>query len=242
VDSVAAVVDSVVAAALAAAALQEDGKMQTLAQNFLTLAEQEKITAEVQQAELTTSGEIVVMVVSKSHNYPAAAITGSIFFALPAALLLDTFIGPAVWLGSQNLYLFLVLFGLLYLSFLPLTTRYDQIKRFFLNPKHVEEEVKEGAITAFFTEQLYKTERENGILLYISVMEQKVWILGDRGINEKIEKKTWGNIISELTLGIRNKNRCDAICEAVKKTGEILRVHFPAIKDDKNELHNIIIR
>lgn len=243
VDSVAVVVDSVVVvAALAAAVLQEDGKMQTIAQNFLTLAEQEKITAEVQQAELTTSGEIVVMVVSKSHSYPAAAITGSIFFALPSALLLNTFIGPVVWLGSQNLYLFLVLFGLLYLSFLPLTTRYDQIKRFFLNPKHVEEEVKEGAITAFFTEQLYKTERENGILLYISVMEQKVWILGDRGINEKIEKKTWGNIISELTLGIRNKNRCDAICEAVKKTGEILRVHFPAIKDDKNELHNIIIR
>jgi putative membrane protein len=242
-DSAAAVVDSVaVAAALAAADLQEDGRMQTIAQNFLTTAEQEKITEEVQQEELTTSGEIIVMVVSKSHSYPTAAITGSIFFALPSALLLNTFLGPAVWLGSQNLYLFLALFGLLYLSFIPLTTRSDRIKRFFLNPKQVEEEVKEGAITAFFTEQLYKTERENGTLLYISVMEQKVWILGDRGINERIEKKTWDSIISKLTLGIKNKNRCEAICEAVKETGEILRVHFPASNDDKNELHNIIIR
>ena len=73
-------------------------------------------------------------------------------------------------------------------------------------------------------------------------MEQKVWILGDRGINAIVEEKTWDNIVSELTLGIRNKNRCEAICKAVKKTGEILRVHFPAQKDDENELHNIIIR
>jgi putative membrane protein len=82
----------------------------------------------------------------------------------------------------------------------------------------------------------------SGILIYISVIEQKVWLLGDRGINTIIEENTWENIISELTLGIRNKNKCEAICEAVKKTGEILRVHLPGQKNDKNELRNIIIR
>ena len=220
--SVVAVVDS------AAAVRQEDGRMQTLAQNFLTTEEQDKITAEVQQVEQTTSGEVVVMVVSKSHNYPAATITGSVFFALPSALLLNTLIGPAMWIGSQNLWLFLALFAILYLLFFPLASRSDRIKRFFLNPKQVEAEVQEGAITAFFTERLYKTEKENGILLYISVIEQKVWILGDRGINTIIEENTWDNIVSELTLGIKNKNRCEAICEAVKKTGKILRVHLPA--------------
>jgi len=232
----------VAAVVLAAAVRQEGGKMQTLAQNFLTSAEQNKITAAVQQVESTTSGEVVVMVVSRSHSYPAAAITGSVFFALPSALLLNTFIGPAVWVGSQNLWLFLALFALSYLLFLPLVSRSDRLKRFFLNPKQVEDEVEEGAVTAFFTERLYKTEKENGILLYISVMEQKVWILGDRGINATVGKKTWDNIVSELTLGIRNDNRCEAICEAVKKTGEILRVHLPAQKDDKNELRNIIVR
>ncbi|MCK5517548.1 MAG: hypothetical protein KAI39_11790, partial [Desulfobulbaceae bacterium] len=184
--------------------------MQTLAQNFLTTKEQDEITAEVQQVELTTSGEVVVMVVSRSHDYPAAAITGSIFFALPSALLLNTFIGPAIWIGSQNLWLFLSLFALLYIVFLPLVSRSDRIKRFFLNPKTVANEVEKGAVTAFFTERLYKTEKENGILLYISVMEQKVWILGDRGINAVVEKKTWEGIVSELTLGIRNRNRCEA--------------------------------
>lgn len=236
VDSAAAV------AALAAAVPREDGKMQTLADSFLTKTEQEKITAAVQEVESTTSGEVVVMVVPRSHDYPAAAITGSVFFALPSALLLNTFIGPAIWTGSQNVWLFLAPFALLYLLFFPFASRSDRIKRFFLNPKHVEKEVKEGAVTAFFSEQLYKTEKENGILLYVSVMEQKVWILGDCGINALIEKNTWDTIVSDLTLGIRNNNRCEAICEAVRETGKILRVHFPVGKNDENELDDIIIR
>jgi len=216
--------------------------MQTLAQKFLTTDEQDQITAAVQKVELTTSGEVVVMVVSRSHSYPAAAITGSVFFALLFALLLNTIIGPAVWLGSQNLWLFLALFALLYLLFLPLTSGSDRIKRFFLNPTQVKEEVERGTLNAFFSEQLYKTERENGILLYISVMEQRVWILGDSGINARIEQKTWDDIVSQLTRGIRNENRCEAICEAVKKTGKILEVHLPIRENDENELHNIIIR
>ena len=86
------------------------------------------------------------------------------------------------------------------------------------------------------------TERENGILLYISVMKRRVWILGDCGINEIIEQKVWDEIVSELTRGIRNDKRCEAICEAVKKTGKILEVHLPIREDDTNGLYNIIIR
>ena len=216
--------------------------MQTLAQKFLTGAEQEQVTETVRQAELTTSGEIVVMVVSRSHDYPAAAITGSVFFALPSALLLSAVIGPLVWLGSQNLWLFLTLFALFYLLFLPLLNRIDAIKQFFLNPRQVKEEVERGAITAFFSEQLYKTERENGILLYISVMEKRAWILADRGISERIEQPVWDEIIVGLTKGIKEQKRCEAICEAVKKTGKILKVHLPIREDDRDELHNVIIR
>jgi len=227
---------------LAAADHREDGDMQTLAQKFLTEMEQNRITSLIHDVEKTTSGEVVVMVVSRSHSYPAAAITGTVFFALPAALLLNALVGPAIWKGSQNLWLFLALFALSYIIFLPVVTRSDRIKRFFLHPKQVKEEVEEGAITSFFSEKLYKTEKENGILLYISVMEKKTWILGDSSINARVEQKVWDNIIVQLTQGIRQKNRCSAICEAVKRTGEILRVHFPAQKNDKNELHNIIIR
>jgi len=95
---------------------------------------------------------------------------------------------------------------------------------------------------SFFTEKLYKTKAENGILLYISVLEQRVWVLGDRGINEKIDRQRWQDIVSLVTDGVKNKQQCEAICAAITRIGEILEQQFPIEPDDKNELHNLIIR
>jgi len=231
-----------VVVALVVAAPPEDGNMTSMAQNFLTGDEQKKITETVHEMELKTSGEIVVMIVSRSHSYPTAAITGTVLFALPLTLIINMILGPAIWIGSQNIWFFLALFSIFYITIHPFANRSDTLKRFFLDPRQVEEEVREGAVTAFFTEQLYKTEDENGVLLYISVMEKRVWILGDCRINEKIDQKTWDTIIANLTHGIKENNRCDAICEAVREIGKILSLHFPIKENDKDELHNIIIR
>jgi putative membrane protein len=234
----------VVAEALAAVVPREDGDMQrqSPAEKFLTPEEQQKITAAVQEAERRTSGEIVPMIVSRSHRYPMAAATCTVSFSLPLALVLTTLLGRALWIGPQNMWLMLGLFAILYVIFYPLVVRRDWLKFYFLSSSLVEHEVQEGALAAFYSEQLYKTKDENGILLYISVMEKKVWILGDRGINEKIDQQKWDSVVADLTAGIRSGNRCESICAAVQKIGEILRQHFPYHKDDRDELHNLIIR
>lgn len=234
-----AAADSVVAAP------QEDGKVQktkTLAEKFLTSAEQQKVTEVVQEAERTTSGEIVPMIVSRSHDYPMAAVTCCASIALPSALLLTNLIGERIWIGSQNMWLFLALFAVFYALLYPLAIRSDRLKHFFLNRRQVEQEVEKGALSAFYSEQLHKTRDANGILLYISVMEQKVWILADSNINAKIEQQEWDSTIADLTAGIKEGEPSEAICEAIRRIGQILRTHFPYQKDDKDELHNLIVR
>ena len=233
-----------VAVVLAAVGPREDGdmKMQSPAEKFLTPEEQQKITAAVQEAERRTSGEIVPMIVSRSHGYPMAAATCAVSFSLPLALVLTTLLGRALWIGPQNMWLMLGLFAILYVIFYPLVMGRDWLKFYFLNSSLVEHEVQEGALAAFYSEQLYKTKHENGILLYISVLEKKVWILGDHGINEKIDQQMWDSVVADLTNGIRSGNRCESICAAVQKIGEILRQHFPYHRDDRDELHNLIIR
>jgi putative membrane protein len=237
-----AVVLVVVEAALAAADPREDGRMQTLSEQFLTKDEQELITQAVQEAERSTSGEIVPMITSCSHNYPMAAATCSISLAMPLALLLTHLIGGQIWIGPQNMWLFLGLFALLYVILYPIIMRTDRLKYYFLNRKEVEQEVREAALAAFYSEQLYKTENDNGILLYISVLEQKVWILADTNINAKIDQKEWDSVVLDLTTGIKAGKRCEAICEAVHRIGLVLQNHFPYLKDDKDELHNLIVR
>ena len=213
----------------------------SLAEKFLTAAEQQNITDVVQEMERTTSGEIVPMIVSRSHDYPMATVTCCVSMALPLSLLLTNVIGARIWIGPQNMWFFLGVFTILYIMLYPLITRSDQLKHFFLNRKQAAKEVEDAALSAFYRQKLHKTRDANGILLYISVMEKMVWILADTNINAKIDQKEWDSIITEITTGIKAGQSAKAICQAVQSIGHILHRHFPVQKDDQDELHNLII-
>lgn len=215
--------------------------MTTLAQSFLTPAEQETITRCVQEAEKQTSGEIVPMIVSESHRYPLAPVSGATFISLPTALLATHLLGKYFWIGPDNMWLFLICFILLYIVFYPLVKNISWLKRRFLLPKRADEEVRAGAEQAFFREKLYRTKAQNGILLYISVFEHRVWILGDSGINEKIPQEQWQEIVDSVIDGIKKNRQGEAICEAVTRIGSILQEYYPSTKEDKDQLHNLII-
>lgn len=231
-----------VAVDLVEAVPREDGDMKDLSIQFLTQEDQQRVTEAVQRAEKQTSGEIVPMVVSASHNYPMASAIGSVFISLPLSLLLTSVTGSLLWLGPQNMWILLIYWTLLFFPMYYLVDNTPFLKRLFLLKSQVAEEVEEGAVTSFYSERLYQTRDENGILIFVSVLEKKVWILGGRGIYEKIDPDQWPDIIDELSAGIRENNQCDALCRAVDRVGTVLVEHFPIREDDKDELHNIIIR
>lgn len=216
--------------------------MKTRAQQFLTSEEQKRITQCVHGAEKQTSGEIVPMVSSESHTYPLSPIIGATFFALPAALLAARIVGSSLWIGPDNMWLFLAFFTVIFIPAFQLVKRLPWLKQLFLLSKRADEEVRDAALTAFYTEKLYKTKAENGILLYISVFEKRVWILADSGINERISHEVWLELVDLVIDGIKTNRQCDAICEAITRIGKILSDAFPIEKDDTNELHNLIIR
>ena len=216
--------------------------MKELSRHFLSADEQRKVTEAVHRAEKKTSGEIVPMVISASHGYPVSSGIGGVFLALPLSLLLTHFTGSYLWLGPENMWLFLIFSTLLYFPLFKLVDASIGLKRLFLLNNQVMEEVEEAAITSFFQEGLYKTTAENGILIFVSVLEKKVWILADRGIDAKIDQQQWQRIADELSQGIKEGKQCAALCDAVSEVGEILSGHFPIGENDHNELHNLIIR
>ncbi len=216
--------------------------MNTLAQQFLTENERHKITQAVHQAEQITSGEIVPMVVSHSSEYRAAAIIGGFLLSFLFSLLGTPYIGKALWLGSNNMLLFVGCFLVLFYPFYVLVGRLPSLKRLFLIKKEIRQEVEEHAVTSFFQEQLYETREKNGILIFISVFEHHAVILGDSGINERIDPGSWQEMINHIITGIKNNRQCDAICEVIEEIGRTLQSHFPIQADDENELHDLIIR
>jgi putative membrane protein len=216
--------------------------IQSMAQHFFTTEEQKRISDSVHRAELRTSGELVPMLVAESHSYPLAAIRGGTFVALLTALIGTPLVAGRFWLESNNLWVFLGLFLPVYLIVHYLIQTFPSLKRCFLFGSEMDEEVQNSAFAAFFTERLYKTKDANGILIFISLLEHRAWIIADSGISERIPQEQWQDAVAMITEGIREKKQCQALCDAISMIGDILEKEFPLQDDDLNELHDLIIR
>lgn len=215
--------------------------MKDLGKKFLTDDERTRVTVAVKEAEKLTSGEIVVMVISASYHYPIANIIGAAVFGLPLALIFTTLTGEWLWIGGQNMWLFLGFLIVFFILLHEIIKRTLWFKRCFISEREFKEEVEEAAITHFFNQGLYRTRDETGVLVLISVFERKVWVLADVGINAKVHEGQWDDIVKIIIDGIKQIRQTEAICKAVEKTGDLLKEHFPIKPDDTDELGNLII-
>ena len=215
--------------------------MKDLAKTFLSDGERARVDTAVKEAEKLTAGEIVVMIISASYEYPLATVIGAAAFALPLGLIFTPLTGAWLWIGGQNMWLFLGFLTVFFIVFHEIIKRIPWLKRFFISRKEIDDEVEEAAITNFFDQDLYRTRDETGVLVLISVFERRVWILADRGINAKVPEGQWDDIVKMITDGIKQKRAADAICAAVEKIGALLAEHFPIKPDDTDELKNVIV-
>jgi putative membrane protein len=70
----------------------------------------------------------------------------------------------------------------------------------------------------------------------LAVFERRVIILGDRGVNAKVNPAYWDGIRDRIIAGIKKRNAGPAITEAIKSVADDLKAHFPHSPDDRNEL------
>lgn len=205
------------------------------AKTFFSESEQQRIEAAVQAAESRTSGEIVPMLVDESYDYPRAEIIGSGFFSLATAVF-------ASWaFGDSSVWIFLPIFLLLYFPFKCLIRNLPELKRRIIHPTEISAEVEEKALLSFIERGLHHTRDKTGILILISLFEHRVFVLADQGINDRVPKETWDEIVRMVTDGIRRGQTADALCTAVTRCGQLLERHFPVKKDDTDELPNLIL-
>ena len=204
------------------------------AANFFTEAEQDRIQQSVLAAEAKTAGEIVPMIVTSSARYTEIELLG---------LVTGLFLGVvAEWFWSDP-------WGSEYLNLWPifgalagfLIAKIPLVKRLATPRSRQVEAVHRLALASFSEHGLHYTREHTGILILVSLLEHRVEVLADRGINAKVERDTWQEIVGILTMGIKSGKAADAFCKAIEHCGEILATHFPRAEDDKNELPNRLV-
>lgn len=204
------------------------------AEDFFTPAEQERISLAVATAEKATSGEIATMVVARSDSYREALILTAIFAAALLALVL------AIVSHHVTIWSYLPLTMVLFFPLQLLAKHVPALQKPFISASRLNEAVRERAVRAFYEKGLYRTKDETGILIFISLFEHKVWILGDRGINAKIPADSWGELVQMLVAGLKEGRAAAALCDVISRCGEELARHFPREADDSNELRDEI--
>lgn len=207
------------------------------------LSEQDLINIEkaVAEVEQYTTGEIAPMIVYRSAN--AGWIPSFVFVLL---LLILNLIADS-FLHFRHLefsYLNVLIYGVCFLLLIPLSrvlAKCVRIQQMLLHPLDRDQSSYQRAITEFYTQGLNKTDGSTGILLFVSLVDREVIILGDQGINSKITPETWNTIKDHMVAHLKSKHMGQGFIDAIHECGDILKLHFPAKPDSKNELCNKLI-
>lgn len=191
----------------------------------------------ISEAEQKTKSEIVPMIVHHSDIYPAAHFRAAIIVSFIFSLILYfsplTIINPIYFLWIQLPGLYVGYF----LGHIPF------IKRMLITKDEINHEVTQRAYEAFFHHNLHTTSHNNGVLILISVMEKKIKIITDVGINKLVEQKIWDEIIFQFTEKIKNDQFIEGLKETILAVSNVLENYFPAdgSKEKENEIKNDLI-
>lgn len=186
--------------------------------------EQDKklIMEAVERAEAKTSGEIVPYLVDRSDAYEiaewrASTVAGALAFT--AFALARSF--SAAWEPFDLAEIAIVtlgagILGMLAAKFVP------AVKRACAGRHLIDRRVEQRAAEAFIAEEVFRTEARTGILIFVSMVERRVLVVGDSGINAKVRKEDWQGVVSRVVEGIKAGQPAGGLVEAITMCGGLL--------------------
>ena len=95
---------------------------------------------------------------------------------------------------------------------------------------------RERAQAAFGELRVWDTEENNGVLIYVQLLDRDIEIVADRGITAKVAQAEWEAICQAMEAAFRERRFEDGALQAIRRVGELLAQHFPAGAGNVNEL------
>lgn len=106
--------------------------------------------------------------------------------------------------------------------------------------KHCKEDVMDRAAYWFKELNMHKTELRNGVLFYLAYNDKAFAILGDGGINAKVDPNFWDGIRDTAISEFKRGNFAQGLASGIEMAGDALKEYYPYQLDDVNELDDEI--
>lgn len=92
------------------------------------------------------------------------------------------------------------------------------------------------AVKVFERLGMHKTAERHGVLIYVSVTDRKLAVIGDKGIHERVGDAYWRGLVDAVRERMRQRQARAGLTHALAEVGTALGRHFPRRAGDKNEL------
>ena len=189
----------------------------------------EALAQQVREIESNTDAEIVIVVRARSGPYRHADYLFGALLAFAGLLfvLLSPFDFHTYWVPLDVALLFVL--GAF------VSSRINLIRRLLTTKKFRANAARTGAAAMFYEAGIANTHEENGLLIYLSLLERRLEVIADRGILTSVPALEWNHALFELRQAGRRPNP-ESLVKALQDLGALLRKHKPATGENPNEL------
>ena len=97
---------------------------------------------------------------------------------------------------------------------------------------------KKRAIELFGRMNIWDTEHNNGVLIYLLLADRDVEIVADRGIDKQVGHNGWEEICREMEALFKKAEFEAGILNGIAHISAALQQHFPQLGASKNEVSN----
>lgn len=192
----------------------------------------DRLEQRVADVEEATTAEIVTVIAGRSGSYRDLAVLAGAGSALVALLLL--------------LYLPL---SFPEITVVPLTAlagvvgtlacgRLPALLGWLATEDRRRAQVRDSARIAFVDEAVSATRERTGLLIYVSVLESRIEILPDHGLDARIPVGTWNEIVARAVREARSGQWLEQVEKILEYATPVLAERFPSSEDNPDEIPN----
>jgi putative membrane protein len=189
-----------------------------------------RVVAAVKEIEAQTSAEVVVAVRNAAGAYRDVDYlvgSGAAFAAL-LVLLFHPYPFATEGMPLEVIAAFAVGAAL--------SANVRPVRRWLTSRKRRETSARDAARASFVGQGIGRTKDRNGILVLVALLERRVAVVADVGIDPAKLGAEWGKRVSELEASLEGDARIDRFLPALLALGPVLAAQMPRQADDVNEL------
>ena len=94
--------------------------------------------------------------------------------------------------------------------------------------------IHKRALEVFSQLRVWDTAHNNGVLIYLLVVEHAIEIVGDRGLHSGMDAKAWGRLVSDMSKAFRQGDYEGGLTNALEEVSAVLVQNFPLRDDETN--------